>query len=199
MTASGCTRIVSVSSRVNPLANPNYGPRALKDESDSVLRLKALQKKMKQLRREGNALQQANIDKQSVTDSVLHKYARASCRELCEAVYDTFAREVRDIIYGHLNDQSKARITSGPDSWSGQGSYFVSTSEADFRQYQDRDSNPSRKHWWDVEFVGAYMRRELSEHYYRSVRFLFDTNFGLLPKFRVTDQWKLGFCPADIV
>lgn len=43
------------------------------------------------------------------------------------------------------------------------------------------------------------MVRELGEHYYRSTSFNFEDNLDLLSKFRVTDQWKLGFLPVSFV
>jgi hypothetical protein len=137
-------------------------------------------------------------DKHTAASSVLGQYARASCHELCEAVYSTFPREVRDIIYGHLNYLSEGHIDYRSGSWGTVG-YFKSTSEADWQLCSNQRGRPRKNHWWDVDFVGDYMRREMSEHYFRSVRFLFDTYFEWLPKFRVTDQWKLGFCPVEIV
>jgi hypothetical protein len=46
--------------------------------------------------------------------------------------------------------------------------------------------------------VGENMLRELSEHYCLTVLFLFAADCELLPKFRITDQWGLGFVPGDI-
>lgn len=42
------------------------------------------------------------------------------------------------------------------------------------------------------------MLRQLSEHYYRTVLFLFEADCELLPKFWITDQWGLRFIPGDI-
>jgi hypothetical protein len=41
--------------------------------------------------------------------------------------------------------------------------------------------------------------RNMIEHYYRSVLFHFHEWFALLPSFRLTDQWKVGVLPADII
>jgi hypothetical protein len=104
---------------------------------------------------------------------------------------------VRDIIYGHLNYLPEAHVDLDPlRGWEEVG-YFVSTSEAEWQSAPHY--TPRSNHWWEVEFVGCCLKREMSEHYYRSVRFLFDSHFEWLPRFRVTDQWNLGFRPVDIV
>jgi hypothetical protein len=43
------------------------------------------------------------------------------------------------------------------------------------------------------------MVREIGENFYRTSHFQFEDRFDLIPKFRVTDQWKLGFIPVAFV
>ena len=158
------------------------------------MRLQDLQKRLRQLRRKGKSLQEASDDKKASAVKTLEKYAKTACREFCDNVYNSFPREVRDMIYGHLDPGEVTHIVHENIGWGGM-SYFNSDSEAQLHAPWEVVSG----HWWEVECVGEHMRREVSEHYYRSVCFDFSQNFDLLARFRVTDQWKLGFIPADIV
>jgi len=158
------------------------------------LRSQDLQKRLRQLRRKGKSLQEASDDKRASAAKTLEKYAKIACREFCDNVYNSFPREVRDMIYGHLDSREIAHVDQGSSSWGGLG-YFDSASAA---QWDAGGWREAPDHWWDVECVGEHMRRELGERYYRSVRFDFGQNFDLLSRFRVTDQWKLGFVPAVI-
>jgi hypothetical protein len=167
--------------------------RALADERQAKLKLSVLQKHIKQLRRKGRKFEQTKTNAQASAAKSLEAYAKASCRQLCDEVYSRFPREVRDMIYGYVNTTADMRIDLNA-GWGGKYSYFESVSEA---QWHDSIKDP--QHWWETDFVGENLRRELSEYYYRSNCFLFSDKFELLPRFRVTDQWKLGFVPADVI
>jgi hypothetical protein len=100
------------------------------------------------------------------------------------------------MIYGYLYLSGTKYLGNAAARMSGP-TYFKSRSEADWQRNGWRDC--PENHWWKIDFVGEYFRRELSEHYYRSNLFSFGDSFDLLSKFRVTDQWNLGFVPADVV
>jgi hypothetical protein len=100
------------------------------------------------------------------------------------------------MIYGHLDLPGTKKLGNAAASGNGP-TYFHSHSQAHWEKSEWCDCPGN--HWWKIEFVGEYFRRELSEHYYRSNLFSFKDSFELLLKFRVTDQWNLGFVPADVV
>jgi hypothetical protein len=170
-------------------------PRTLTDERQASVKLSVLQKHVRQLRRKGKKFEQTKTDTQASAAKSLDAYAKASCRRLCDKIYDKLPQEVRDMIYGYLHTRSEMHVR-GEDGWSSYTNYFTSVSATDW--LYSSASDPPEDIWWVVDFVGERIRREMSEHYYRSVLFLFDDEFNLLSKFRVADQWKLGFVPADL-
>jgi hypothetical protein len=171
-------------------------PRALTEERQANLKLNVLREYVQRLRRKGRKFEQTRIDTQDSATTNLDAYAKASCRQLCDDIYNRFPREVRDMIYGHLNLPGTKKLGNAAASVNGP-TYFHSHSEAHWHRFQWRDC--PENHWWKIDFVGEHFRRELSEHYYRSNLFFFGDSFDLLSKFRVTDQWNLGFVPADVV
>ncbi|KAH4981293.1 hypothetical protein HBI76_171810 [Parastagonospora nodorum] len=174
--------------------------RALEEELRTDKEHQVIQKEIKQLRRHGKALLQCSNDKKSAATKILEDYAKAACRKLCEDVYGAFPREIRDMIYGHLHARDEMRVTRGvKDRWSdGSEPYFNSCSEKHWCASGAHEVAGTKDLWWDSCCVGENMLRELSEHYYRTVLFLFAADCELLPKFRITDQWGLGFVPGDI-
>lgn len=128
-------------------------------------------------------------------------YAKRSCLDLSNKIHNTFPREVRDLIYSHVTGFGAVYIPSQkavPGQKKRHGcSYFDTTSETELRQ-RSLD-HVCEDHWWDEDFVGAAMRREIGENYYRSSYFRFGDNFGIIPRFRVTDQWNLGFLPVSYI
>jgi hypothetical protein len=160
--------------------------------------VKELKKKMRKLQRKSKVLSDDAAEKEKTTSQALESYAKVACRDLCEEIYNVFPREVRDIIYGYLHSQSKVRIVSDSADWG--PIYFTSVNEV---QWHGQDPWGAKEqiadHWWRVECTGEYFRREMSEQYYRSTLFDFSDRFTLLPKFRCTDPWGVGFLPADIV
>jgi hypothetical protein len=166
--------------------------RVLTDERKAALRLHVVRKDVRSMRRKGKKLEQTSSNTKTSAEKTMDAYAQVSCRKLCDGVYNTLPREVRDIIYGHLNPPQDMRINRGVNTH-----YFNSDSESHWQN--SRWHRVPESHWWRVDFMGEYVRREMIEFYYRSNLFLFGDNFDQLPKFRVTDQWKLGFLPADLV
>lgn len=101
------------------------------------------------------------------------------------------------MIYGHLHEQQEVHISHGSADW-GRTTYFDSTSECQWRN-AGWGSPRSKDLWWEASCVGEHMLQELSEHYYHSIIFHFADDFSMLPRFRTTDPWNLGFIPADVV
>jgi len=105
------------------------------------------------------------------------------------------------MIYGHMYAHDHMHVTRGAKRpWvNEQGFYFECHSEKQLCASGALEPAGTKDIWWDSCYVGEDMLRELSEHYYRTVLFLFEADCELIPKFRITDQWGLGLVPGDIV
>lgn len=86
---------------------------------------------------------------------------RKSCLRVCDAVQDRLPRELRDMVLGYLllEDGVHARL---------------------FHYYNTLDPKAPR-HYWNKEFTGEATLRELTESWYRSVRFDFGRSLDFLP------------------
>jgi hypothetical protein len=105
--------------------------RALIDEGKVQAQLDTLRDQIKQLRHEGKELQQIMVTKKCATALVLKELAKAECRKLCDKVYCTFPREVRDIIYSHIYPQREASVDRPIRPYvNSSRTYFESTSES---------------------------------------------------------------------
>jgi hypothetical protein len=173
--------------------------RTLREERKLQIQMEDLQLRIKKLRRYGKALDEKSRMANWDGITAFEAYAKNECREFCNKVHKTFPREIRDIIYGYVTDTNNVAV-SEPASKSKKSSrpvtYFGSTSETQLRLC---DYDEEADHWWDETFVGAEMVREIGENFYRTTCFQFEDKFDLIPKFRVTDQWNLGFIPAAFV
>jgi hypothetical protein len=132
--------------------------------------------------------------------TALIEYAKIDCRKLCNTVYRTLPREIRDMIYGYIHPGSTMKVFSH-NKHGGWGnnvkpSYFRFDSEAGWRL--DCLSHP-RDHLWSADSLGDDMFPELVEQYYRATHFEFGDQYDLIPRFQFTDQWGLGTIPADYV
>ena len=87
--------------------------------------------------------------------------SKQACLSVCLAVQHRLPRELRDMIFGYLllEDGVHARL---------------------FHYYNTLDPKAPR-HYWDKEFTGHATLRELTESWYRSVRFDFDRSLDFLP------------------
>ena len=95
------------------------------------------------------------------SDRLEDRQSKKACLSVCHAVQNRLPRELRDMILGYLllEDGVHARL---------------------FHYYNTLDPKAPR-HYWDKEFTGEATLRELTESWYRSVRFDFDRSLGFLP------------------
>ncbi|CBX96270.1 hypothetical protein LEMA_P111890.1 [Plenodomus lingam JN3] len=121
----------------------------------------------------------------SLLCKVIAPQAKKSSRLLCSCIYYDLPREVRDMIYGFLH--AHETIYVGPE-------YFDQTKQP---CETDRDA-----HYWDVDYVGADVQREIVESWYRTTLFYFydkHNNIEVVTKFLNTDRWQLGIKPRHFI
>lgn len=89
------------------------------------------------------------------------RQSKKSCLSVCNAVQNRLPRELRDMILSYLllEDGVHARL---------------------FHYYNTLDPKAPR-HYWNKAFTGEATLRELTESWYRSVRFDFDRSLDFLP------------------
>lgn len=112
-------------------------------------------------------------------------HAKKSCRSLCDRIYYDLPREMRDNIYGFLHGHETIYV--GPE-------YFGQTKQP---CETDRDA-----HYWDLEFVGEDIQREIIESWYRTTLFYFydkHHNHEVITRFLDTDRWQLGIKPRHFI
>ncbi|KAJ4352749.1 hypothetical protein N0V95_003967 [Ascochyta clinopodiicola] len=159
--------------------------QALKEQVAVDNELQSARKQLQRVRRERNIHQQAAADKKVDVKKASDEYAETVCRALCEGVYHRFPREVRDMIYSHIHPQYTLDIDAD---------YFTSTKAT--IPTDDWNVLIVHHHIWDPAFVTGKVHAELMEQYFRSTTFEFQS-FEHIVKFRVTDQWKTGYIPAQ--
>jgi hypothetical protein len=151
---------------------------------------------VKKLLRKGKKLAQSSLDTKIAATRALDAYAGVSCRKLCDGVYRAFPRELRDMVLGHLYPFQKLRILRG---WEPDTIELDAGWDAHGNNNGWPETSVSTNHLWLSEFVREYPLQEMREYYFYSNLFLFRDDFDLLPRFLTTNQWKLGFRPADTV
>jgi hypothetical protein len=117
------------------------------------------------------------------TEIALEAYAKASCRVLCNKVYATFPREIRDMIFRHTLPGHAITVPAPV-------------------YYDDRDGERNstlQGHLIDDEFVGKHVAKEIGEAYYRYSTFLFHHSYTSMLDFRVLDRYNLKLIPADFI
>jgi hypothetical protein len=120
------------------------------------------------------------------TEIALEAYAKASCRVLCNKVYATFPREIRDMIF---------RYTLPDDA-------IVVPSPVYYDDMYGERKEPApnlQPHLTVDEFVGKHVAKEIVEVYYRYSTFVFNYTYMSMLSFRVTDKYYLGLIPADFI
>lgn len=111
--------------------------------------------------------------------------AKASCLLLCKDACRVLSRELRDVIYSYLHVYDTIYV--GPE-------YFE-------RKTRPCESD-SKAHYWDADYVGHEMQREIVESWYRTTRFYFydkANNAKVTDQFLVSDRWDLGIKPRDFI
>lgn len=114
---------------------------------------------------------------------------------MCEVL----PREIRDMIYGWIHTERSVFAGYEDRCWIdalGRVPYEESKSEYHFRKSHHY---PGEAHLWTAEFLGETVTRELAEHYFRTVTFQFGTTWSWMPRFRITDQWNLGWVPGEFI
>ncbi|KAH6629211.1 hypothetical protein C7974DRAFT_472063 [Boeremia exigua] len=149
-----------------------------KSQAIAKAKVDATETKLKALRRERKKLQQVAADADTSAEQAFQDYANTVCRELCDAVYNSLPREVRDMIYGYLYEEQ---------SWDVTDAYF------------DLDAVPTKycapAHMWKPSAAGEALHRELCEHFFRSNKYCF-YKASFMPEFRAIDRWGIGYTPA---
>jgi hypothetical protein len=129
----------------------------------------------------------------------LHRYAKLSCRHLCDAVMDRLPRELRDQIYEHLLPKASIEVVS---HWE---RYLVWWSEAsrvpmntcDYRWQLQYGTNVLPPHCLDKGHLGTAMLRELVHTWDRITSF--EVHVSNLTFFIRSKHWQHGRCVPDVV
>jgi hypothetical protein len=105
--------------------------------------------------------------------------SRTECLRVCMAVQKHLPREIRDMIFGYLllEDGVHARL---------------------FHYYNTLDPKAPR-HYWNRNFTGDATLRELTESWYRSVRFDFDRSLDFLPHLLAQVDTTLQYKRQELV
>jgi hypothetical protein len=130
----------------------------------------------------------------SETQLTLDQFAKSDCRKFVDSVVAKLPREVRDMVYQHLNRGTEKRID---------GDYFRSTRDPVTKCYTfDRARWKALhypEHFRNEEFVGQAFAREVAENHYRTSTFIFDDSKDAVSKFLNRDEMGLGFAPKLFV
>lgn len=112
-----------------------------------------------------------DISNQKIVSKLEDQVSRTECLSVCMAVQKYLPRELRDMIFGYLllEDGVHARL---------------------FHYYNTLDPKAPR-HYWNKDFTGDATLRELTESWYRSVRFDFDRSLDFLPHLLVQTDTTL--------
>lgn len=116
---------------------------------------------------------------------ILEPSAKSECRRLCDGILNGLPREIRDLVYDHVHAHDTIYV--GPE-------YMRGTIEP---CESDRGA-----HYWNLEYVGESMKRELVESWYRNTLFYFydkKNNAQVAKDFLVTDRWGLGIQPRNFI
>lgn len=173
--------------------------RKLKAERNIENEVKALDKQLRGLHRQSKLLSLKSAKEQSATRAAITEYATQDCRKLCDTIIKIFPREIRDMIYRNIHGEAEICLKDQPCSdWltpgMGRTKYLNSESEYHLRTGY---LNPVENHLWSAEYLGKKFMRELAGQYFQSACFDFGDDWSFIQKFRITDQWKLGWVPGE--
>lgn len=173
--------------------------RKLKAERNIEIEVKALDKQLRGLRRQSKLLSLKSAKEQSATRAAITEYATQDCRKLCDTIIKRFPREIRDMIYRNIHGEAEIYLKDQPHSgWltprMGRAKYLESESEYHLRTGY---LSPVENYLWSAEYLGKKFMRELAGQYFQSACFDFGDDWSFIQKFRITDQWKLGWVPGE--
>ncbi|KAI8931795.1 hypothetical protein NX059_011432 [Plenodomus lindquistii] len=107
--------------------------------------------------------------------------AQKSCRLLCDRVC-SLPRELRDSIYAFVHPHETVPVAS---------------------DYLDPSAQPrgidGTSHYWDKNYVGEQVQREMVESWYRTTLFHFKYGSHYTMRFFNFDRWQLGINPRNYV
>ena len=170
-----------------------YGKRLIK--AYSALATEQIRKaQIEELESKLNALKQNLALETSETQLTLDQFARSDCRKLADLLVTKLPREVRDMVYEHLNKGTEKHIDSN---------YFRSTRDPITKYYTFDHARQKAlhypEHFRNEAFVGQVFAREVAENHYLTSTFIFDDSKDALSKFLDTDEMGLGFAPRLFV
>ncbi|KAI4624518.1 hypothetical protein J4E83_004193 [Alternaria metachromatica] len=128
------------------------------------------------------------------TRDAVEQVAWTECQQLTNNIMTKLPREIRDMIYFHLSTRDRELI---------EREHFRTTLDPITRLYS-YDFNRWKAqhfpaHYWNTDYVGQPFYRELVENYYRTSTFLFGDDPGVMKRFLITDEMKLGIPPKALV
>ncbi|KAH6881546.1 hypothetical protein BKA58DRAFT_433331 [Alternaria rosae] len=156
--------------------------KALKEEHKIQFQLEALHLRIKKLRRHGRDLDLRAEAGQNATEDAVQTYAKDLCLNICTKVHQTFPREIRDMIYGYITDCEELTVSELPP-----------------RPYSRKDVRRSYFSQTARPKLGTISRNQTLTTGGWQNSFQFKNSLEVIPKFRITDQWKLDFLPVSFV
>lgn len=138
----------------------------------------------------------ANQDEMEI-QTALEAYARKSCLDLCQHVYNTFPREVRDMIYGYIIGCEDATRKLGADCNTVWPVHYLDWDSK--HRLSPRTFFFAPKHCRHAGYVGTDMIREIGERYYHCTTFQFGDNTKLIEKFKCQVHWGFPFSPVSFI
>jgi hypothetical protein len=175
---------------------------AVKDERIIEAQLEDMRQQAKELRCKGKRIQLRYDEKLPATMIAVIECTKLECRMLCDKVYHTFPREVRDIMYDHIHTKHKLCVNEVPvgTGWNDPSPRKPAVNESISEHHWRTGSRFDKEHHlWSADFLGDRVLQELLEWYYSATTFDFGKNWTFIPEFRRKDQWDLGHVPADFV
>lgn len=161
--------------------------RALSEENTRKARVVALRKELAVLESDLASIAPS-------TQDMVEQLARRECLELSNQIMSRLPREVRDMIYLHLSTRGIEVI---------EREHFRTTLDPLTRLYSynfDRwKKQHFPEHYWNPKYVSKLLYNELVENYYRTSTFVFSDDPGVMKRFLMTDEMRLGLPPKDLV
>ncbi|KAF2791423.1 hypothetical protein K505DRAFT_280686, partial [Melanomma pulvis-pyrius CBS 109.77] len=111
-----------------------------------------------------------------------------SCQALCRELHARLPRELRDIVYERVIGTSRATVD---------GHLLERLRSYSSPQYWELYSFEAC--FWNEDFFGPDVHRELIESWYGVTKFDFKENFDLIPELLVCQRPELGINPKALI